>query len=109
MGLGGKGRETMLDQQAKLASHGLRSELDTIAVSGEYPFEPVVEQLFKGLHHFTRSPDQAPGRLERSGFGLPPEMVAGEQKPFVVEQRTTARRVAGHWDEVELRSQGNDL
>jgi hypothetical protein len=25
--------------------------------------------------------------LKRPGFGIPPEMVAGEQKPLVIEQR----------------------
>jgi hypothetical protein len=34
MGSGGKGGKTMIDQQAKLVSHLLRSELDTVAVSG---------------------------------------------------------------------------
>lgn len=109
MGLGGKGRETMIDQYAKVVSHVLRSEFDTIAVSGQHPFEPIVEQPFKGQHHCTRSPDQPPGRLERSGFRLPPEMVAGEQKPLVVEQRTTAGCVSGHRDEIKLRSQRNDV
>lgn len=54
--------------------------MKAIAVSSQYPFEPVVEQLFKGLYHCTRSPYQSPGRLEQPGFGLPPEMVAEEQK-----------------------------
>ena len=105
MGSGGKGGKTMIDQQAKLVSHLLRSKLDTIAVSGQHPFELVAEQLFEGLHHGTRSPDEALRRLKRPGFGIPPEMVAGEQKLLVIEQRTTARRVSGHGDEIELRSQ----
>src|SRR6478752_10630007 len=76
---------------------------------GKYPLKAIVQQLLNGLHHSLRSPDQPPRCLERSSLGIPPEVVAGEQKPTIVQQRAAARRVAWHRDELEFWSEADGL
>src|SRR6478735_248970 len=97
------------DQILYCLSHLGRGETNAVSMPGEHPLEAVVQQLLNGLHHRPRSPDQAPRCFERSSLGIPPEVVAGEQKPTIVEQCNAARGVARHRDELESWSEADGL
>src|SRR5512134_2139638 len=88
-----------------MLSHLFRRELDAIAMSREYPYEPIIDELADGMHEGTGTPDQPPRSIKRPCLWIPPEMIAGKEEPVVVEQCATSRCMTRHGNELKLRCQ----
>src|SRR5205085_5602211 len=72
-------------------------------MSGQHPFEGIVEKFFDGTYQHMLSPYQLTGGTEPPLAGVPPEMIPREEKPVLIEQSHAACCVAWDRNDLELR------
>ena len=78
-------------------------------MAGQDPFEAIGRESRDRPKQGRVIPDQLPRRFQSLGFQLPPEMVAGEEKPILIEEGGTARRMAWNRNGEELRGETDRL
>lgn len=72
-------------------------------MSGQHPFEGVVEKLLDGVDQYMLPPHQLAWNAQSLLCGVPPEMIACEEEPVLVEQGHAACRVARNRNDQKLR------
>src|SRR6185312_5493947 len=84
--------------------------VEAAAVAGEHPLEAVVAQAHERAQLIgPRVPADAAAHVEARVVFVPPQVIAGEEKPVAVEQRNGAAGVAGDGDDGELVVEGDRI
>ncbi len=83
--------------------------MNPVAVSGQYPVKRVIEEFPDGLDQGPSFPNETGWSFQRLGVGIPPKMVAGDEKSLAVQQRHAAGRMARYGNDLEFRSDPNRL